>query len=120
MLGYLAIPVLSVAAPAAVWLLRGRRSRYVRRHATQAINLAITTFLYGLCAAILGAVLSLDRLAVALVVAGPILAAVWLTALAYLIRAAVAASLGDFYPVPAWLCATIARDPGPVTPTGHG
>jgi uncharacterized Tic20 family protein len=107
MLGYLAIPVLSAIAPAVVLLLRGRSSGYVRRHALQAINLAITTFLYGVSAAILGGVLALDGPAVALVVAGPILAAIWLAALGYLIRAAVAASLGGFYPLPRWLCAAI-------------
>jgi hypothetical protein len=109
MLGYLGIPFVSAMAPLAVYLVRARSSGYVRQHATQALNLSITMLLYNTCALILAGILSLDAVSVALLIVVPVLLALWLAALAYLVRAAVRASLGEFYALPAWICATIAR-----------
>ena len=47
--------------------------------------------------------------AVALLVFAPLVAARWLVTLAYLARAARAASRGAAYAFPAWLCMRVAR-----------
>ncbi|HEY5015805.1 MAG TPA: DUF4870 domain-containing protein [Streptosporangiaceae bacterium] len=109
MLCYLGVPFVSVLAPLAVLILRARSSGYVRQHATQALNLAITIALYNVCAVIAAGMLALVAVGVALEVAGPAALALWLVALAYLMRAAARASLGEFYQLPRWICATIAR-----------
>jgi uncharacterized Tic20 family protein len=109
MLGYLGVPFVSILAPLAVFLVRGRGSDYVRQHATQALNLSITIALYNICAVIVAGMLALDAVGVALLIAVPAALVLWLVALAYLVRAAVRASLGEFYQLPRWICATIAR-----------
>jgi hypothetical protein len=108
-LGYLGVPFLSVLAPLAVYVARSRRSPFVRQHAAQALNLSITVLLYNLCVAIMAGILALDAVGVALEVAGPVAMALWLVALYFLTRAAIKASLGQFYAVPRWICATFAR-----------
>jgi uncharacterized Tic20 family protein len=109
MLGYLGVPFVSAAAPLAVYL--ARRSGYARQHARQALNVAVTLALYNLCALILGGMLALDTVGTALLIALPAALVLWGVALAHLARAAAAASLGEFYEVPGWLCATIVRGP---------
>jgi uncharacterized Tic20 family protein len=109
MLGYLGVPFISVLAPLTVILVRARGSDYVRQHATQALNLAITLALYNLCALIVAAMLALDAVGVALAVAVPAALVLWLVTLGYLVRAAMRASLGEFYRLPRWICATIAH-----------
>ena len=109
MLSYLGVPFVSILAPLAVFLVRARSSDYVRQHATQALNLSITIALYNICAVIVAAMLSLDAVGVALEVTVPAALALWLVTLAYLLRAAIWASLGEFYQLPRWICATIAR-----------
>jgi uncharacterized Tic20 family protein len=109
MLGYLGVPFISVLAPLAVFLFRARGSAYVRQHATQALNLSITLLLYNICVLILGGILALDAVGAALMIAVPVALVLWLAALAYLVRAASRASVGGFYPLPRWICATIAR-----------
>jgi hypothetical protein len=109
MLGYLGVPFLSVLAPLTVYLARSRRSPFVRQHAAQALNLSITMLLYNVCVAIMAGILALDAVGVALEVAGPVALALWLAALYFLTRAAIKASLGQFYAVPRWICATFAR-----------
>jgi uncharacterized Tic20 family protein len=89
--------------------LASRRAPEVRWHAVQALNLWITVVLYTLCALIIGAVLALDAAGVALIIVAPLAAALWLFALRFGIRAAVAAGRGGRYRIPSWLCATILR-----------
>jgi uncharacterized protein len=109
MLSYLGVPFLGPLVPLAVYLLKMRASGYVRRHSAQALNLSITTLLYTVCALILGTVLALDNIVVALIVAVPVAVALWLITLGYVIVAGSAANRGDYYPIPAWLCATVVR-----------
>lgn len=108
-LSYLGVPFLGPLVPLAVYLLKKRASGYVRGHSAQALNLSITALLYTVCALILGTMLALDNTVVALVVAVPLAVALWLITLGYVIVAGSAANRGDYYPVPAWLCATIVR-----------
>jgi uncharacterized Tic20 family protein len=109
MLGYLTVPFLGFLLPLAVYLMSLRRSRWLRAHAAQAVNVWLTVILYELSAAIVGAMLVLDSPVVALAVTVPLAAALWLTALVFLVRAAVAARRGETYTFPRWLCAPMVR-----------
>ena len=109
MLGYLGVPFISIVAPLAVYLTRARRSRFVRQHAAQALNLSITVLLYNLCVLILAGIMAADNAGAALLVAGPVALALWLAALYFLTRAAISAGRGQFYALPRWICATLTR-----------
>jgi uncharacterized protein len=108
-LSYLGVPFLGPLVPLILYLLKGRASGYVRSHSAQALNLSITALLYAVCDLILGTMLALDSVVVALIVVLPVAVALWLITLGYVIVAGSAANRGDYYPVPAWLCATIVR-----------
>jgi uncharacterized protein len=107
MLGYLGVPFLGPLLPLAIYLLRKRSSGFVRGHSAQALNLSITGLLYTLCALILYSMLALDTITVALIIVVPLTVALWLATLAYVIVAASRANRGGYYPIPAWLCASI-------------
>ncbi len=106
-LGYLTVPVFVV--PLVIYLSERRGRRPARRHAAQALNVWFTGALYDLSAVIMGAMLALDSPRVALIVFAPLVAARWLVTLAYLVRAAHAASRGAAFTFPAWLCVRVAR-----------
>jgi uncharacterized protein len=108
-LSYLGVPFLGPLVPLAIFLFKGRSSAYARRHAAQALDLAITTLLYSICALILGTMLALDNIVLALVVVVPLAVALWLVTLAYVIVAGSSASRGDYYSIPSWICACIAH-----------
>jgi uncharacterized Tic20 family protein len=109
MLAYLTVPFFGLLVPLAVYLTSLRRSRWVRAHAAQAVNVWLTGILYDLSALILGAVLLLDSPRVALAVVVPLVIVLWLTTLAFLVRAAARASRGETYTFPRWLCAPMVR-----------
>jgi uncharacterized protein len=108
-LSYLGVPFLGPLVPLGVYLIKRRASGYVRNHSAQALNLSITVLLYTVCILILGTMLALDNVVIALIVGVPLAVALWLITLGYVIVAGSAANRGDYYPVPAWLCATIVR-----------
>jgi uncharacterized Tic20 family protein len=105
--GYLAAGFLSFLLPLALYLLVRRNSGFLRTHLAQAANAAITTALYGLCAAIIGGLLALDSVYLGLRVAITGAMFAWLVTLGYLTAAAIAAGRGRFYPIPACLCADL-------------
>jgi uncharacterized protein len=109
MLGYLTVPFCGFLVPLAIYLMSLRRSRWLRANSAQAVNLSLTVLLYELSAAIIGAMLVLDSPVVALAVTVPLAAALWLTALAFLVRAALAARRGETYTFPRWLCTPMVR-----------
>jgi len=109
MLSYLGVPFLGFLVPLAIYLVKWRNSRFVRRQAAQALNLAVTVLLYTFSLLILTGVLALDSINVALVIAVPLAAVLWIATLVYVIRAAAAASRGDYYQIPGWICATMVR-----------
>jgi uncharacterized Tic20 family protein len=109
MLGYLTVPFCGFLVPLAIYLMSLRRSRWLRANSAQAVNLSLTVLLYELSAAIIGAMLVLDSPVVALAVTVPLAVALWLTALAFLVRAALAARRGDTYTFPRWLCTPMLR-----------
>ena len=105
--GYLGAIVLGPVIPLAVYLLRSRRSTFMRYHAATAVNLSLTATLYGLCCLILGGLLLLDSTTVALIVVLPVGLAIWASALRYLIMGAIAANRGERSEAPDWICAHI-------------
>ena len=105
--GYLGAIVLGPVIPAAVYVFRSRRSPFLRYHAAAAVNLSLTAALYALCCLILGGLLALDSITAALLVALPVAVAIWASMLKYLIRGIGAASRGEEYQVPDWICARI-------------
>ncbi len=105
--GYLGAIVLGPVIPLAVYALRARRSPFLRYHAAAAVNLSLTGTLYALCCLILGGLLALDSVAVAVGVALPVAVAIWASMLRYLIRGVGAASRGEEYQTPDWICAHI-------------
>jgi uncharacterized Tic20 family protein len=108
-LSYFALPFLGFLPPLAVYLIKLRTSRFARRHAAQALNLAITVTLYNVSGLILGGLLALDTVQVALLVVLPLLAILWIVTLVYLVLAGAAASRGEYRQIPAWLCAELLR-----------
>ncbi len=109
MLSYLGAIFLWLLAPLAIYLAKRRKSRYVRCHAAQALNLMITTTLFGVACAIVGGLLALDTPATGLAAMIFLLCTLWLAMLTYLVRAVIAASRGEFYEVPDWLCMRVIR-----------
>jgi uncharacterized Tic20 family protein len=109
MLAYLTVPFFGFLVPLAIYLPAMRRSRWLRAHAAQAVNVWLTGILYDLCALIIGAVLILDSPRVALAVVVPLVIVLWLTNLVFLVRAAARASRGETYAFPRWLCTPMVR-----------
>jgi uncharacterized protein len=107
MFGYLGAIVLGPVVPAAVYVFRSRRSPFLRYHAAAAVNLSLTAALYAVCCLILGGLLMLDSITIALSVALPVAVAIWASMLRYLVRGLCAASRGEEYEVPDWICARI-------------
>lgn len=95
--------------PLVVSVASGRRSPFVRYHATQALNLWITAFGYTLSCLILGVVLALDTTGTALAVGVPLACLVWAAAVAYAIVGGVSASRGRLRRLPAWVCSPIVK-----------
>jgi uncharacterized Tic20 family protein len=107
--GYLGAIILGPLIPVVVYVIRRRRSPFMRYHAATALNLSLTGLLYGLCCLILGGLLLLDSVIVALAVALPLAFALWVCMLTYLIRGVRAANRGEQHEVPDWVCAQIAK-----------
>ncbi|HUY47002.1 MAG TPA: DUF4870 domain-containing protein [Streptosporangiaceae bacterium] len=118
MLAYLGVPFSLFVAPLAVYLVSLHGRAFARAHAVQALNVALATLLYSVCGLIVGGVLAFDSTQVALVVAVPLVAALWLRVLVVLIRAASAASRSELRPIPRWLCLTSGMQPPEVPPGG--
>ncbi|HLH82611.1 MAG TPA: DUF4870 domain-containing protein [Trebonia sp.] len=107
-LGYLGAAIVIPLVPLAVYLA-GRASPFVRWHATQALNVALTALLYAVSGVIMGALLSLGNAATALAVMAAVAAAGWLIVVAHLVRGAAAARRGGFRQIPAWICSPLVK-----------
>src|SRR5579875_1243208 len=108
MFGYFGAIFTWLVAPTVVYILK-RRSLFVRQHAAQSFNLAATATLFALSIAIIGGLLALDSTRAALVLMVPLLVALWIAVMVYLVRAASAASRGEFYEIPAWICVPMVK-----------
>jgi uncharacterized Tic20 family protein len=108
-LAYLGAIVLGPLVPLIVYLARRHTSWFVRWHATQALNVALTCLLYAISGAIVGALLAVDSPTAALIVMIPIAVAGWLIMAVHLVRGAIVASRGDAYSMPAWICSPLVK-----------
>jgi len=106
---YAGVIVTGPVAPLVVYLTSRRGSRYIRRHAAQALNAALTAALYAVSGTIVGVLLAFDNPGDALLVMVPIAVAAWLVMLTYLVRAAAAANRGGFRQIPAFLCSPFVK-----------
>jgi uncharacterized Tic20 family protein len=106
---YLGMIFFAFLPPLAIYLIKRKESRYLRFHAAQALNLWITTVLYSLSFVIIGGVLSLDTVTTGLSAAVSLIVAAGLALLIYAVLAAVAASRGDLYRIPSWICVPMVR-----------
>ena len=109
MLAYLGMIFFLFLPPLIIYLARGRRSPFVRYHATQALNLWITAFLYTLSCLILGGMLALDTLGTALAVGIPLACLVWVSMAAYAIAGGVSAARGGQRELPSWICSPMLK-----------
>jgi len=109
--GYLGAIFLGPIIPLVIYLLKARRSAFMRFHAATAVNLSLTAALYGISCLILGGLLLADSITVALVIALTLGFVLWLTMLKYLIRGVIAANRGEELEVPSWICARIVPLP---------
>ena len=107
--GYLGAIVLGPVIPLIVYAFRARRSAFMRYHAATAVNLSLTGALYGVCCLILVGLLSLDSIAVALIVVIPVALVIWVSMLRSLILGVAAANRGEKYEAPGWICAHIVN-----------
>jgi uncharacterized protein len=110
--GYLGAIFLGPIIPLVIYLLKAKRSAFMRFHAATAVNLSLTAALYGISCLILGGLLLADSITVALVIALTLGFVLWLTMLKYLIRGVIAANRGEEFEVPSWICARIVPLPG--------
>jgi len=106
---YGGVIVLGPVVPLVVYLSARHGSPFVRQHAAQALNVALTWLLYGVSGAIIGALLALSTIRAALLVMVPLAVIGWLVMATYLVLAAAAASEGGFRKIPAWVCSTLVK-----------
>ena len=108
-LSYAGVIVAGPVVPLVVCLGARHRSPFVRQHAAQALNVALTWLLYAVSGAIVGALLSFSTARAALLVMVPLAVIGWLIMVTYLVLAAIAASHGGFRRIPAWACSTLVK-----------
>ena len=108
-LSYAGVIVLGPVVPLVVYLSARHGSDFVRRHAAQALNVALTWLLYAVSGAIIGGLLSFSTARGALLVTVPLAVIGWLIMATYLVLAATAASQGGFRKLPAWVCSVLVK-----------
>jgi uncharacterized protein len=108
-LAYFGVLFFGPVVPLVLYLARRRSSPFVRRHAAQALNVAITILLYGVSGSIVGALLALDNVRNALLVMVPIAVIVWVIMAWQLLQGAASASRGGFRQLPSWICAPLVK-----------
>jgi uncharacterized Tic20 family protein len=100
MLSYLLTFVGGVLAPIIIYAVKLNESRYVRFHAAQSLNMALTAMIYTLGGFLVGLILALVTHGFALYLIIPAFVAYAIAHLVYLILAAVASNRGEYYEVP--------------------
>jgi uncharacterized Tic20 family protein len=95
--------------PLVIYLSVRHGSPFVRQHAAQALNVALTWLLYAVSGAIIGGLLSFSTPRAALLVMIPLAVIGWLIMVTYLVLAAIAAGQGGFRRIPAWVCSVLVR-----------
>ena len=100
MLSYLLTFVGGILAPIIIYAVKLNESRYVRFHAAQSLNMAITALIYAFGGFLVALVLGLLTHGLALFLIIPAFVAYVVAHLVYLILAAVASNRGEYYAVP--------------------
>jgi uncharacterized protein len=108
-LAYLGAIFLGPFVPLGVFLRMRHRSAFLRRHAVQALNIALTCLLYAVSGAIVGALLAFANPNDALLIMSLVAAAGWLVMLDHLARGAAAAKRGEYRQAPSWLCTPLVK-----------
>lgn len=108
-LSYAGVIVTGPVVPLVVYLGQRHSSPFVRQHAAQALNVALTWLLYAVSGTIVGVLLALDNGHVALFIMVPIAVAAWFVMAAHVVWAAAAARRGGFRQIPAWACAPLVK-----------
>jgi uncharacterized Tic20 family protein len=103
LLAYLLTFVATIIGPLIVYAVKMNESRYVRYHAAQSLNMAITAYIGGVVAVIVGLVLAVASHGLALVLIIPLFIAYLAAHLVFLILAAIAANRGEYYRVPVFI-----------------
>jgi uncharacterized Tic20 family protein len=103
MLSYLLSFVAGVLAPVIIYAIKLNESRYVRFHAAQSLNMAITAMIYTIGGFLVALILALVTHGLALFLIIPVFVAYAVAHIVYLILAAVAANRGEYYEVPTLL-----------------
>jgi uncharacterized Tic20 family protein len=107
--GYFGAMLTGPVLPLIVYLSRGNASPFVRWHAAQALNVALTFLLYLVCGTIVGFLLSLDSTKAALWIMVPIAVISYLVMVRQLSRGAAAAAAGEFHEIPSWICSPFVQ-----------
>lgn len=100
LLSYLLTFVAGVLAPLVIYLIKKDESRYVRYHAAQSLNMAITATIYVIAGGIVSLIVAFATHGYALILIVPIYIAYLMAHLVYLILAAIGANRGEYYKVP--------------------
>jgi uncharacterized protein len=108
MLGYLLTFVGGFIAPLIVYLVKKDQSPFVRYHATQALNLALTSAIYGIGLFVLAVIAAAASHGLSLLLA-LLYFPLGITFSVFLILAAVAANRFELYRVPRWACLPLVR-----------
>lgn len=100
LLSYLLTFVAGFLAPVVIYAIKLNESRYVRFHAAQSLNMALTALIYTFGGFFVALILGIATHGVALFLIVPAFAAYLVAHLVFLILAAVAANRGEYYRVP--------------------
>jgi uncharacterized Tic20 family protein len=109
LLSYISPIIVSFLGPLIIYLIKKDESQYVRYHAAQALNLIITSTIYGFAIFIVSIVLALVTRGVGFLALFPLYLIFGIITLVYLIMAAIAANRGELYRIPGWLCIKIVH-----------
>jgi uncharacterized Tic20 family protein len=109
MLSYLLGFVAALIAPLIIYLIKMNESRYVRYHAAQSLNMAITGFIYAFGGAIIGIFLAIASHGLALLLLIPLFLIYVVAHVIFLILGAIAAYRGELTKIPAVICLPLVR-----------
>lgn len=100
LLGHLAVPVLSIGIPIAIWLTKKDKSAFVDDHAREAINFQISLMIYTVALPAIAALVGVLTCGVGMVLLAPALVGPYVLGLVGMIMAAMATNRGEFFRYP--------------------
>ena len=109
MVSYILALVASIIAPLVIYLVKMNKSRYVRFHAAQALNMGITAFIESIAIVIVGIFLAIATHGFGILLIVLAFLALGIAHLVYLILGAVRAYQGQPFRVPTIICFRMVR-----------